>query len=328
MNIKLTHFKSAPAITATLDRNRSFIETLMSNLAPRFSSLFLNCLSDPRGLNFSIPYITYIIFISDEVVEQSNKHHGNTVVNQQMVVRFVDMFITSKVEELPPALYYIPKYNLFHYGNICHLNTCLQMLASLWHLLNAIASIPDDTIPYGLALLNTVLCSSYSQVDHNPCVLKYLIQLLNINISTIIPAEETMTQLIDLFEDKIPKSLILNWNYAHSNLKDKADTDLNLDAIVTKYMPKYLLVNAQDFNVEKEVTKNTEFVPVYNVNGQNYRLASVIVHVGGAHFINVFFRGNTNVVKDDMTHRYKTPDIDTAQLGRYQVTQCCYVQYN
>lgn len=325
MQIELTKVKTPEAINGTLDSNRSFIETLMTNLAPRYSNLFLTCLSDPCGLNHHIPMITHIILNADDIVLQSNRTHCNKVVTRQMISSFLNMFIHTRTVNLPEALYYIPKFNLYHFGNICHLNTCLLMLASMYYLLKAIHDLPPEHITLELGILNTILLSSYSSIDLNPTMIYDLIQILQLNPNETMPAEETITQLVNIFEPVIPKSVVLAWDYAHTCLHDKADTDLNLETLVNKYAPKYLLVNAQDFNVEMQVPQNDQFIPKYGTGQYTYKLASVIIHVG-AHFMNIFMRGNECIIKDDLYHRYKSPNTDINHLGRYQVTEVCYVR--
>lgn len=325
MQIELTKVKTTEAINATLDSHRSFIETLMTNLAPKYSSLLLSCLSDPCGLNHHIPIVTSIILSADDIVLQSNRAHGNKVVTRQMLSSFLNMFIQTRTETLPEALYYIPKFNLHHFGNICHLNTCLLMLASMYHLLKAINDLPAESVTLALSILNTVLVSSYSPVDMNPTMVYDLVQILQLNPNETMPAEETICQLVNIFEPVIPKSIVLAWDYAHTCLPDPADTDSNLETIVNKYSPKYLLVNAQDFNVEMRVPQNDQFIPKYGTTQHTYKLASVIIHIG-AHFMNIFMRGNECIIKDDLYHRYRSPDRDVNHLGRYQVTEVCYVR--
>lgn len=324
MQIALTRVKSHQSITDTLDHNRSFIEHLMSNLHPRFSHIFLNCLSDPKGLLYAIPHVTYIILRINAIVDESNKHHNNTELTHDVLLKFVSLFIDTKMETLPPALYYIPKFNLYHHGNICHLNTCLLMLASLYHVLYEISIIPEATLNNELMVLNTILVSSYSPVDLYPGALLELIGILNININHIIPAEETMSQLVKIVNKQVGTDKLLHWDYAHSCLPNKEDTDLSLDDIVNKYHPMYLLVNGQDFSVDKNVERNDQFIPKYMTDRYTYKLASVIIHVG-AHFMNVFMKGNEYIIKDDLYHRYKTPATDVSQL-RYQITEVCYVR--
>ena len=325
MQIELTRVKPTEAINATLNSHRSFIETLMTNLSPKYSNLFLTCLSDPCGVNHHIPLVTHIILSADDIVLQSNREHGNKVITRNMISSFLNMFIQTRNTNLAEALYYIPKFNLYHYGNICHLNTCLLMLASMYHLLKAINELPADQVSLELSILNTVLLSSYSPIDMNPTMIYDLVQILQLNPNETMPAEETITQLVNIFEPVIPKSVVLAWDYAHSCLPDPADKDSNLETLVNKYVPKYLLVNAQDFNVEMQVPQNNQFIPKYGTGQYTYKLASVIIHIG-AHFINIFMRGNECIIKDDLYHRYKSPNTDVNHLGRHQVTEVCYVR--
>lgn len=324
--MKLALVSIKPNFTDVLNHNRNFIESILSNVSIRYSRTFLETLQDPRGLNYSLPLVTYILFNMDDIIATSNREHGNNVINHDSIMRFVDMFITRKSEILPSAMYYIPKFNLHHYGNICHLNTCLLMISSLYELLVALNAIEDDKITHGVDVLRSILMASYSPVDVQPCNLLELIRILKIDISQIIPAEETMFQLINIIEPVVSKNLILNWDFAHHCLPDKADTDLTINQIIDKYAPLYLLVNGQDFNVATDVSMNNQFIPTYSTGNHLYKLSSVIVHMG-AHFINIFMKNDECIVKDDLVHRYRSSNIDITRISRsIQITQVCYVR--
>lgn len=324
--MKLALVSIKPNFADTLNCNRDFIESILSNVSTRYSRTFLETLQDPRGLNYSIPLVTYILFRMDDIIATSNREHGNTAINYDSLMRFVNMFVTHKTETLPPAIYYIPKFNLHHHGNICHLNTCLLMISSLYDLLVTLNGIANDQLTHGVDVLRSIMLASYSPIDMQPCNLLELIRILRIDISQIIPAEETMVQLINLIEPVVSKNLILNWDFAHNCLPDKADTDLTMNQIIDKYVPLYLLVNGQDFNVATEVSMNNQFIPTYSTGNHLYKLSSVIVHMG-AHFFNIFMKNDECIVKDDLVHRFKSSNTDITKIGRsVQITQVCYVR--
>lgn len=324
MNLRITRIK--PAYSKELDSNRTFIESFMSNMSSKYTNAMLATLRDPKGLNYSLPLISYILVNMKDIIAFSNAEHGNQFVSYQTISRFISMFIESKVEVLPPAAYYIPKFNLYHHGNICHLNTCLLMLASMYHMLKLINDIPATTCPFELNVLRTVLTNSYSPVDMSPETLFDLISILKIDIGQILPAEETMIQLVKLMSDSVPTSMLIHWDFAHSTLPSSDDKDLTLSQIVDKYAPTYLLANAQDFNVALEVPQNDQFIPQYDTEKHTYCLASVIIH-HGVHFINVFMKGVGNyIIKDDLYHRYVSPPTKVDAINRLQITEVCYVK--
>lgn len=324
MNLRITRIK--PAFSKDLDANRAFIESFMSNMSSRYSNTMLSILRDPKGLNYSLPLISYVLIHIHEIIGLSNTEHGNKFISHQTINKFLNMFIESKIETLPPAAYYIPKFNLYHHGNICHLNTCLLMLASMYHMLKYMNDIPDSKCPMELNILRHILTNSYSPVDMNPELLFDLIAILKIDINQILPAEETMASIVKLMSKSVPTNMLIHWDFAHSTLTDKADKDLTINQIVDKYAPTYLLANAQDFNVALEVPQNDQFVPQYDTEKHTYCLASVIIH-HGVHFINVFMKGAGNyIIKDDLYHRYVTPPTKVDSISRLQVTELCYVK--
>lgn len=318
--------------------NRDFIEHLMTILPRKYSDLFLQTLRDPKGTRYALPLPTLILLQMDDIVRDSTPYQQQSSIDRQinpvsfepmvtpgMIYKFVNFFVDHEQHVFPQALYYIPKFNLHHYGNICHLNTCLLMLASLFDVMNTLVSL-GDSLPYEITTLKQILLSSYSPIDMSPKSLMNLIDILKININNIIPAEETMYDLVDILTPFVPKDILINWNYLHTNIQEKELKDASLKEIVDKYAPKYLLVNAQDFSVDNEIQCNHQFILDYFSKDHDYKLASVIVHKSN-HFINVFFNGDEVIVKDDLCHRFARSNIDVTQLGRnIQITQCCYVK--
>lgn len=324
MQIRITRIRQNYA--QILTQHSSFIETFMTNVATKYKQTFLTMMQNPEGRSYAQPLVTAVLSNVSDIILSTNRENG-PVIKVEDVVKFVNLFLESKRELIPEVLYHIPNYNLYHYGNICHLNTCLLMLASMHYLVEAFINLPND-INSIVQSLKTVLLNSYSEIDINPSELFHLIAALDIDINQIEPAEETMIKILKLFIDSTPKDLLVHWDFAHSTLPDKADTDLTLDQIVDKYQPLYLLANGQDFNVAKEVQQNNQFIPMYTTGKYVYKLASVIVY-HSHHFINVFIDDNGQyIVKDDLCHRFTQPTTNLARLVRgLQITEVCYVKW-
>lgn len=320
MQLKIARVK--PTFSNTLNANRSFIEMFMSNMSVRYGNIALTTIRDPEGLTSSLPLVSYFLFNADDIIKASRLENKDMSI--ELIYRFVSLFVEEKTITLEPKMYYIPKFNLFHYGNICHLNTCLLQLASLYHLLAELSVVADP--PHDLDVLYTILTSSYSRIDMTPCSLLELIEILNIDTNIIMPAEETMISLVKILHKRIPKTTLLHWDFAHHCLP-KEDEDLDMNAIVNKYAPTYILFNGQDFNVSMEVPKDNQFIARYSSGEHVYQLASIIVHMH-AHFINIFFNDKTCTVKDDLCHRYAVSPLEVAKLGNIQVTEVCYVKIN
>lgn len=297
----------------------------MSNLSSKYVNVFLNTLQDPRGMSYNIPLISYILLRTTDITTTSNSEHNNTIINMNTISTFLNMFVETTAEDFPQIVYHIPRFNLYHHGNICHLNTCLLMLSSLFDVVKLLVSL-DNNVNNNVNVLRTILTSAYSPVDMYPVELLRLIRILNIDINAIIPAEETMTQLIHILSPVVPLSMLLNWDFAHSCLPDPADKDASLSDVINKYEPYYLLVNGQDFSVANNVECNNQFIPLYTNGTHVYKLASIIVYTGG-HFINVFMHNDDCIIKDDICHRYAQSPINIASISqRIQITQICYVK--
>lgn len=321
MQLKLTHIN--PNFIDVVNHNRNFIESFMTRVSNKYKQTFLTMLSNPIGKGYSQPLISAVLSNIVDILNTTSIEHND--IEGSEIIKFCNMFVNTSVEILPPALYYIPKYNMYHYGNICHFNTCILMLASMYYFIEALANV--DTKDIKVKTLLSTLLNTYSQIDMNPITQINLIKYTNVNIHNIEPAEETMIKLLNIIEGLIDTDILIHWDFAHSTLKNKADTDLNVNEIVNKYTPLYLLVNAQDFSVALEVPQNNQFIPLYSSGEHEYKLASVILY-HSHHFINVFINNEGNyIVKDDICHRLATPGVNLSQLhGNIQVTELCYVK--
>ena len=85
------------------------------------------------------------------------------------------------------------------------------------------------------------------------------------------------------------------------------------------------MLNNQDFNFECNVESIDEFQMEYTTEHYQYRLSSLILHLG-AHFISAFRTSDDSFeLKDDLFHRLGKVNHDLSQMMS-QISVCCYVR--
>lgn len=313
------HFKDI------LNRNRSFIEQILTNTSSRHKQLLISTLSDPKGVKTNIPRITNIILNFNNIISMSNMENRNDIINSTSLSKFINMFLIKQKQTFKDCLYYIPKYNLYHYGNICHLNSSLLMLSSIPIIMIKINKINNNDLSINVMYLRDVMNSSYSPIDIKPLSLINLIQICNININELLFADHTIKQLYSIIQPYISINDVMFWDCSYSFIS-KEDDKLTLPQLVDKYEPKYLIVNGQDFIIVTGMNNTNSFSPKYATDEHEYKLISMIIHMG-AHYIILFAKDDGEyVIRDDMFGRYENPGYNINKFGQLQVTVCCYAK--
>lgn len=275
-----------------------------------------NALANNYCLN-NVPPLTFVLMHYNNILGHiHNKTDSDFIKSFDIISNF-----STKTYQNIYLPYHIPKFNLFHIGSICHLNSCLSILSSLTELIKEIneivlrESIPNSSnvcISKGFKILNQYLINSYSQIDLNPNLLFELISVLNINPNELGEASETMKKILRvLYENGIKKSTILFWD----STDEFYDSDLSLGAKISHLNPKYLIVNSQDMNTLFDLNTDKIKIKHFNVpDKKGYALISLASFYSN-HIVSVFnIDNNTFKIINDLHDRYHEETIDSKTL--------------
>ena len=298
-------------LSRTPFNNRNFVQTMLSN---------------PLGYRFKKqPLISILLMNRDKLKQESRLLFGEQhCLTDAYIDRFVNMFVMREVKRIPQCDYFIPKHNLFHAGEICHLNVCINVLSSLWHLVNHINSINPQTLSDSMTILKEIIFNSYSQIDMNMSLIYRLINILGVNPREHEWADETMTKIMKIIYEITDINFMMYWD-SRQLFVPQDEKDINVHQFIDNHHPKYLLLNNQDFNFECNVESIDEFQMEYTTEHYQYRLSSLILHLG-AHFISAFRTSDDSFeLKDDLFHRLGKVNHDLSQMMS-QISVCCYVR--
>ena len=107
--------------------NDEFIKDFISRVPFNNRNFIRTMLSNPLGYRFKKqPLISIILMNRDKLKQESMLLFGEQIcLNDDYIDRFINMFIMRETKRIPQCDYFIPKHNLFHAGEICHLNVCI-----------------------------------------------------------------------------------------------------------------------------------------------------------------------------------------------------------
>lgn len=279
----------------------------------------LNKISDALVNNSclgNVPALTYVLMHYDDILSHI---HDKTDVDFIKSFDIITNFST-KIYQNINLPYHIPKFNLFHIGSICHLNSCLSILSSLTELIKEMNEIilresklnNSICISKSFKILNQYLINSYSQIDLNPNLIFELISILNINPNELEEASETMKKILRiLYENGIKKSTILFWD----STNEFENSDDPLGTKISRLNPKYLIVNSQDMNTLFDLNTDKVKIRHFDIpNKKSYTLISLASFYLN-HIVAAFNIGN-NMFKiiDDLHDRYQEKIIDSETL--------------
>lgn len=302
-----------------------FFNKFLLHVPNKYKPLFEQLITNPYGTTNSstTPTITSIQLCLDRI------HSACSVTNSIYIHRnlndLLNKFIMKTELHIPCQDYIMPRYNIYHPDNICHLNVCLNVLSSLFHVVHALSHV--DSSHGDHQILFDCLINSYSDIDIKPTMNLTLINHLHISPSSFHEAADTFIRLINMLHELFDESLITYWDTHGSCCKNTFDKSLLCKEYVNKHKPKYLIVNAQDFNVINNVESITKPIVKYYVNDLHYILTSLIISTGN-HFISAFRMSNDSdvfLIHDDMKHRYDKSYIDINNLSK-SISIYCYIR--
>ena len=280
----------------------------------------LGKISDALANNYclgNVPPLTFVLMHYDNILEHiHDKTDSDFIGSFDVISNF-----STKIYQNIYLPYHIPKFNLFHVGSICHLNSCLSMLSSLTELIKEINEIilresmsnsDNICISKGFKILNQYLINSYSQIDLNPNLLFELISVLDINPNEFEEASETMKKILRiLYDNGVKKSTILFWD----STNEFDNSDFSLGTKISSLNPKYLIVNSQDMNTLFDFNTDKIKIKHFDVpNKKSYTLISLVSFYFN-HIISAFNIDNdTFKIINDLHDRYYEETIDSKTL--------------
>ena len=289
----------------------NFLNILRKHKLGKISDALANnyCLGD-------VPPLTFVLMHYDNILERiHDKTDSDFIGSFDVIANF-----STKIYQNIYLPYHVPKFNLFHIGSICHLNSCLSILSSLTELIKEINEIilhesmsnSENVCTSSFKILNQYLINSYSQIDLNPNLLFELISVLDINPNEFGEASETMKKILRiLYSNGIKKSTISFWD----STDEFNDSGFSLGTKISRLNPKYLIVNSQDMNTLFDF--NTDKIKIKHFDAPNkkgYTLISLVSFYFN-HIISAFNIDNdTFKIINDLHDRYYEEIIDSKTL--------------
>lgn len=249
------------------------------------------------------------------------------------LTKFITNFINVERYSLSESVI-IPPYNMFHFGMNCHLNVCFNVLISIAKIFIPYYKTINDTdsvniTSNGLLAFKCILdeiFNNISPININPNNIHEIIGLLNINANFIGEANETFKTLMKELYKMISLNDILYWDSADTFIQPN-DVKLSLDDLIDKYSPKYLIVNAQDYNVMTKINNNKEVKIEHKTIKNRYIIHSCVLSMSG-HFTSVFRNPDkTWVIRNDLNHRCDV-SLYKMHFNIYPIVIALYVNVN
>lgn len=281
-----------------------FLNILCSNKLNNIANSLVNdyCMSN-------IPALTFVLTNFDRIVNHiSNKNDIEFVKHLDIVSNFL-----TKEHKSLTFPYHIPKYNLYHVGAICHLNSCISMLSSLTYLIKEMENISlfkKFIVSDNFKKIYQYILNSYSRVDLNINYIFEVISSLDINPNIFGEATETMKKLIRiLYKNGISKSIVLFW--------DSSEEFGSLSDEINKFHPRYIIINSHDMNTIFDIDTDKVKIKEFEVSNKNkYTLISFVSFYLN-HFVTAFKYDNfTYKINNDLHTRYHIEMVNSNVLFR------------
>ena len=281
-----------------------FLNILCSNKLNNIANCLVNdyCMSN-------IPALTFVLTNFDRIVNHiSNKNDIEFVKHLDIVSNFL-----TKEHKSLTFPYHIPKYNLYHVGAICHLNSCISMLSSLTYLIKEMENISlfkKFIVSDNFKKIYQYILNAYSRVDLNINYIFEVISSLNIDPNIFGEATETMKKLIRiLYKNGISKSVVLFW--------DSSEEFGSLSDEINKFHPRYIIINSHDMNTIFDIDTDKIKIKEFEVSNKNkYTLISFVSFYLN-HFVTVFKYDNfTYKINNDLHTRYHIEIVNSNVLFR------------
>lgn len=281
-----------------------FLNILCSNKLNNIANCLVNdyCMSN-------IPALTFVLTNFDRIVNHiSNKNDIEFVRRLDIVSNFL-----TKEHKSLTFPYHVPKFNLYHVGAICHLNSCISMLSSLTYLIKEMENIilfKKFIVSDSFKKIYQYIINSYSRVDLNINYIFEVVSSLDINPNIFGEATETMKKLIRiLYKNGISKSVVLFW--------DSSEEFGSLSDEINKFHPRYIIINSHDMNTIFDIDTDKVKIKEFEVSNKNkYTLISFVSFYLN-HFVAAFKYDNfTYKINNDLHTRYHIEMVNSNVLFR------------
>lgn len=297
---------------------------------------FVNIVHSLSAKTFNgIPPLTnYILMYQNIISRITNKQDMETLQQNNIVTLLVNPSV-----EIMTYPVQIPKYNLLHFGMICHFNSCLNILSSLTGLINKLTLLHEaQQLNPTADLIYRHLMNTLSYVDLNPNLSNQILSVLKINPNAPGESRETMKKLMEpLYQSGLPLNNTFFWDSSDTFYKTN-EINHTVSQKLSELKPKYFICSVHDFNsvydIDDQQIDNEEFQIVDDEEGKtelSYRLSSFIIFNGG-HYTSAFIVDNSNpksiIIKNDILPRYtiETKQYNEAYNKQLQHTIACYVR--
>lgn len=303
------------------------------NLKPLLESFF-------SPLNNGMPSVTYFLLKYDDVSKNIEDPDDFIFFRKFDVIPFI-------VDKRPIDLVVpvqIPHYNLLHVGNICHFNSCINILSSMTLL---IAKLADLNKSYKLKEtaknIYQYLLNAHSYIDLNPSLLLSIASELKIPMGVMEEATETMKKLMScLYASGLPLEETFFWDSTDQFYKQNELTH-QLSTKLSELKPDYFLCSIHDFNSIYNIDSRTIELQAFDVTDDDnkvlvsYTLSSFIMF-NASHYVSAFIspapeKGSNGeqlfniTVLNDLNHRYDIHTVPISYAFRgWQHVLGCYVR--
>lgn len=251
---------------------------------------------------------TLRIWINDNV---RYMNHREQTISFDAIDHIVELFTHEVETDIPDVGFMIPPYNVFHYGNICHLNVCINLITSMITVARDILCASEEELhedPKLIAIQNIVR-TSFDEVDINPLMVYELMECFNITMDDIVDATFTMNQLYQSFSELLTDDVMKWWGTSIVNGIEDIPTKESFDETTERY----IIMETQFLVPILNITNGIPYT--INIGGHPYEMFALVVH-NGPHFTTLFRNGTseTFTVRNDMCHREYTSNIHISSL--------------
>lgn len=235
---------------------------------------------------------------------------------------FILNFIDSQKRTISKRVI-VPPYNMAHFGTNCYINVCFNILISIAKVFVPFyESVPTDPKFEVVRHIIAEIFYNVSSINIDPGNMEMIIKMLNFNISRLGDANEAFKTLMKELYKILSLSDILYWDSADTFISSE-DKKLSFDELVDKYNPKYLIVNAQDYNIITNIPNNMEVKIFHKTPNHKFIIHGCIINMP-SHFVSVFQRQNTWVLRNDIDHRCAMPEYQM-RTNRFPIALTVFV---
>lgn len=267
-----------------------------------------------NALNNGLPSITFFLLKFDEIAKII------TDSDDYLFFRKFDI-IPLLVDKKPVQLdfpIYIPRYNLLHIGNICHFNSCINMLSSLTGLINDLSGLKQKKLlnPNADYIYQYIL-NSHSFIDLNPGLLIKIIEALNISLNKMYDANETMKKILrQLYASGVSLQTLFYWDSTDEFYK-KEELTHQLSTKLSELKPMYYLCNNHDFNSVYNIDSHMIELQSFDITDEkgdtlvSYTLSSFLIF-NSNHYTCAFVKESDRPLKEEIqiNHQALKPSND------------------